>query len=383
MKFIHTGDLHIGKVLNGFSLLEDQRHILGQIIEIACRSNVDAVLLAGDLYDRSVPSSEAVTLLDHFISTLIHKGIKVLAISGNHDSPERLGFASTILSKQGFFMESCFGGELKCVTLEDKFGEIDFYLLPFMRPAFVNEFTEAKSESSQEGIIALIQEAKINISKRNVMIAHHFVTHSGMLPGECTNDDSIYVGDIDNIDASCFGMFDYTALGHIHRAMKIGPDNVYYSGSPLKYGLREANHAKGIYLVDIKEKGEIEIEKIPLIPLRDLRIIKGELGSLLKEDVVNASNPEDYICAVLTNQEELLDPIGKLRNVYPNVLQILFEKSERNNLQSAADFEHIKEKSTQEMYDGFYQYVTGRPLDPKREAIIHEIIKEAKRGEYL
>lgn len=383
MKFIHTADLHIGKTVNGFSMLEDQKFILEEIIRIACVRGADAVVLSGDLYDRSVPSAEAVTVMDSFISRLIQEGIRVLAINGNHDSPERLGFASSIMAGQGFFIESCFDGSLKSVVLKDEFGEVRFYLMPFIKPAFVDGLLEEEIRNSQEALTAILKQAKIDSRQRNIMIAHHFVTFSGTLPAQSPEEETVYVGDIDNVDVSCFHIFDYTALGHIHKSMQIGEGHVYYSGSPLKYSMKEAGHKKGIYLVELREKGEVQVEKIALAPLRDMRIIKGKIQKLLEEDVVNQGNYEDYICAVLTDTEELIDPIGKLRNVYPNIMQVIFEKHESVSLKEDYLYEEVQEKSVQEMYESFYEYVTGNELNEGRRQILCEIIEEAEKGVFL
>lgn len=367
MKFIHTGDLHIGKVLNGFNLLEDQKHIIKQIINLACVNKVDAVILSGDLYDRSVPTPESVITLDYLISELIDNHIKVLAINGNHDSPERLIFAKSIMAKQGYFIESTIDKELKYITMQDEFGDINFYFMPFIR--------NSENNSAQDSVESILNHADINKKNRNVIIAHHFFTDTGNLPGEFNNEESVCVGDIDNVDVSCFNMFDYSALGHIHRAMKIGEGNAYYSGSPLKYSIKEAKHSKSVYLVELCEKGNISIEKKVLNPLHDLRVIQGEINQLIQDAYTHTENNEDFIFAILTNKEEITEPLERLRSLYPNLMQVTVEKTENQ-------FQNVNEMTIAQLFEKFYRYVTDTSLDCKSKAIMDEVINEVKWGDY-
>lgn len=368
MKLIHTGDLHIGITVNGYNMTEDQSYILGRIINIAKEEQADAVILAGDLYDRSVPSAEAVKLLDFFISELINSGIKVIAVSGNHDSPERLSFGNSIMKEQGFFIEGMFEGQIKKAVLKDEFGEVNFYLLPFFRSINVDSMEEAVRE--------VVENCQIDSSERNVMVTHNFVTSGGRFK-------EIIVGDVDNVDSEVFDDFDYTALGHIHSSMKIGNGNVYYSGSPLKYSFSNVEKNKCVHVVELLEKGNINITQKELVPLRDMRKITGILKDLIKEEVVSQGNPEDYICATLLNPEELVDPIGVLRMVYPNTMQVIIDKNQNIlNGNSLAELD-IRNKSEIQLFEEFYNYVTGEELDDDKKNVMESVINKAKRGENI
>lgn len=368
MKLIHTGDLHIGITVNGYNMTADQSYILDRIINIAKEEQADAVILAGDLYDRSVPSAEAVKLLDFFVSKIIKAGIKVIAVSGNHDSPERLSFGNSIMREQGFFIEGTFNENVNVAVLEDEFGKVNFYLLPFFR--------NYDYDSMEEAVRKVIENCDIDSSQRNVMVNHNFVTTGGRF-------NELIVGQVDNVDAEVFEVFDYTALGHIHSSMKIGNGNVYYSGSPLKYSFSNVEKNKCVHVVELLEKGNVKVTSKDLIPLRDMRKIKGLLKDLIKEDVVNQGNSEDYICATLLNKEELVDPIGVLRMVYPNVMQVILDKNKNifsGNLLSSMD---IKSKSEIQLFEEFYQYVTGDDIDIERKQVMESVIEKAKRGESL
>ena len=366
MRFIHTGDLHIGITINGFNMIEDQDYILSRIISIAKEEQADAVLLAGDLYDRSVPSAEAVKLLDFFITELVKNNIYIMAISGNHDSPERLSFASSIMRENGFFIEGIFNGEMKSVTLNDEFGDVNFYMLPYFR--------DIKEESMETAVRNVIEKANIDEKKRNVILSHNFVTTDGRFNEEI-------VGNVDNVDVSVFEKFDYAALGHIHSSMHIGSGNVYYSGSPLKYSFSKMEKSKCIHLIDIKEKGDIEITPKNLVPIREMRKIKGELKELIKDEIVSLGNPNDFICATLTNKEELIDPIGTLRMVYPNIMQVIIEKNILNNHIEKIDTNEIKSKTPLELFEEFYLFVTETSLEEEKKDIVKQFIEKAKRGE--
>lgn len=369
MKFLHTGDLHIGKTVHEFSMLEEQRHILKQMIEIAVHEEVDAVVIAGDVYDRSIPSTDAVNLLDDFLTDLTGRGIKVLLISGNHDSPERLGFADKILEKQGLYIAGTIEEKLKTVCFEDMYGEITFVLLPFTKPAVVG------AASSQEAVELLLKKTEKG-KGRNVLVTHFFVTGaSGEMPELSESETSVNVGGLEQVRADLFDGFDYVALGHIHKQQQIGTGNCYYAGSPLKYSFSECNQVKSVHLVTIEET--VQIRSISLEPIHQMRKIKGKLEELMKPEIVAAAPCDDYIQAMLTDEEELIDPIGTLRSVYPNVMQILLEKNERKNETEYATGIHMRQKSTLELFSEFYELVREMPLDEKREQIVKESLRQA------
>lgn len=374
MKLLHTADLHIGKRIFEMSMLEEQKHVLRQIHEIALEEKVDAVLIAGDVYDRSVPSTEAVELLDDFLTTLIQAKVPVIMISGNHDSPERVGFADRILEKQGLYIASTYEGELKKVTLQDEYGEVCIVCLPFVKPAL------AEGRNCTEAVRNILEKESLCMEKkRYLLVTHYFVTGAnGEVPQLSESESMIDVGGIDNVSVNLFEGFDYVALGHIHKYQQIGEKQVYYSGTPLKYSFAEANSEKSVNIVELKDKGQVEVRRRLLQPLHEMRCIKGLLSKLICPEVVAAEgvSNEDYIQATLTDQEELIDPIGTLRTVYPNTLQILMERS------VGADVENMESrlqggvKRLDELFAEFYELLTGRELNEKQFSIVQEILEE-------
>lgn len=380
MKFLHTGDLHIGKKIFEQSLLEDQKVILDQIEKIAYANEVDAVLIAGDVYDRSVPSTEAVKLLDDFLTRLVDRGIKVIMISGNHDSPERVAFADRILEKKGLYIAGTYRDCLKTVTLTDDYGPVEIVCMPFVKPAQVNATNSAEAV---EKMLTTDQQEKaakaVPSPTRSVLITHYFVVGDGGEAPELSDSESdINVGGLDSVPAGLFHDFDYVALGHIHKPQKIGKGEIYYAGSPLKYSFSEAKGSKSVNLVTLKAPGEVEVERIALTPLHEMRCITGKLDELMKTGLLEQSQTEreDYIQATLTDTEELIDPIGSLRSVYPNTLQIILAKNKEQNLTEYESSIQSVKKSTEELFSEFYEMIKGEPLDDKRR----EIVREAAEG---
>ncbi|MBU9739021.1 exonuclease SbcCD subunit D [Diplocloster agilis] len=374
MKFIHTGDLHIGKVLHECDLLQDQRYILGQIAGLAAREKVDAVVLAGDIYDRSIPTAEAVTVLDEFLTDLIEQGICVLAVSGNHDSPERLSFAGNILKRQGLHLSGVCEKEIRKVTFSDDFGEVAFFLLPFMKPGDMKLYLKEEIKSCDEGVQKIIGRLPIDSAARNVLVTHYFVTDAGSEPELSDSETRVVVGGLDQVEASAFAGFDYTALGHIHKPQQIKERPVYYAGTPLKYSFSETMQEKSVNLVELGKKGEVLVTKVPLKPLREMRILRGELKLLLADADYQGEGTDDFIRAVLTDKDELDDPIGRLRTVYPNVLQVVVERHYRDTDKLKLQEIEKPDKSVLELYSDFYQYVTDEELDEERRQILTEVI---------
>lgn len=365
MKFLHTGDLHIGKTVNEFSMIEEQKYVLKQIVEIAVCEKADAVVIAGDVYDRPIPSTEAVELLDNFLTVLLDKKIPVIMISGNHDSGERVAFADKILEKQGLYIAGGYDGNLKRVMLADEWGYVDFVCMPFVKPAV----------ATVEDMLAKTP-MPLDLLSRHVLVTHYFVTgENGETPKLSESENRISVGGLDNVAADCFATFDYVALGHIHKCQKIGKREVWYAGSPLKYSFSEADQIKSVNLVTMGRKGNISVEKRELKPIHDMRIIKGRLEELISPAVVEQADKEDYIKAVLTNQEELIDPIGVLRSVYPNTMQIELDKKEHLQEEYLPAVTGTK-KTTGELFGDFYELLKGEPLDEKRRQVVTEIEKQ-------
>lgn len=377
MKFLHTGDLHIGKKIYELSMLEDQKHMLEQIYDVALTEKVDAVLLAGDIYDRSVPSTEAVELLDDFLTRFIEAKIPVIMISGNHDSPERVGFADKILEKQGLYIAGSYEGRLRRVSFQDTYGEVCVVCLPFVKPAV------AEGKNCAEAVRNILDKEQIDFKdgRRYVLLTHYFVTgENGEAPELSESETGVDVGGIDNVSADVFAGFDYVALGHIHRAQQVGSSRIYYAGAPMKYSFSEANGSKSVMLVTVKKPGEVAVVRRPLEPLHEMRCIKGKLQELIKEEVVNAASvsPLDYIQATLTDREELIDPIGTLRSVYPNTLQILIERNYVVDEQGYESRLQGEIKGTEELFGDFYEMLTGEKLDELQEAVVTEVAKEAQ-----
>ena len=371
MKFVHTGDLHIGKIVNGFSMIEDQRYILKQVYEISRREKADALVLAGDIYDRAIPPADAVVLFNDFLTDMVRAGIPVLMISGNHDSPERLGFADAILEEEGIYIAGVYKEELKKVEIADTYGNVSFVLMPFVKPASVGAKTSGEAvgnmlsmeKGRKEDNIDKDDMDKDNKNKegedgiRRVLVTHYFVTDQGREPELSDGETTIHVGGLDNVEASLFDGFDYVALGHIHKPQKIGEREVYYAGAPLAYSFSEAGQEKGINLVEMGKKGEVTMRRIPLKPLHEMRRIRGKLQELMQPEVVEAAQAEDYIRAELTDEEELIDPIGTLRSVYPNVMQILLTKNEKKENMDYISRPEERKKSIPQLFLGFYEMI--------------------------
>ena len=374
MKLLHTGDLHIGKRIFELSMLEEQKHVLQQILRIAKEEKVEAVLIAGDVYDRSVPATEAVELLDEFLTELVEADIKVIMISGNHDSPERVGFASKILERQGLHIAGTYDGTLKKVILEDEWGELEIVCLPFVKPGIVGE------KNCADAVKAVLKKEEEKRGRR-ILVTHYFVTGpGGKSPLLSESETMIDVGGIDNVPVNALDGFDYVALGHIHKYQQIGKEPVYYAGTPLKYSFAEAGSEKSVNIVELCEKGNCKVSRRVLQPIHEMRCIKGKLKDLISPEVVHAQDvsPEDYIQATLTDKEELIDPIGTLRSVYPNTLQILLEKNVSSDAEKMESRLHKEIKGLEELFADFYELLTGEVLNEKQERIVREIMEEGE-----
>ncbi len=376
MRFFHLADLHIGKRLKDFSLLKDQKHILQQIIELAGKHRPDAVLICGDIYDKSDPSAEAVEIFDRFLTELTQYQMPVMIISGNHDSPERLSFGSRILDKQKIYIAGSFCGTMPEVTLMDSYGQVVFHLLPFVKPAVVKRyFPDAEINSYEDALRSILAAVTLDPEKRHVLLAHQFVTSHGIGPSR-SDSEYITVGTLDNIDASLFAGFDYVALGHIHGPQAIGAPHIRYAGSPLKYSFSEALHQKSVSLVELADNGEPQIELLELQPLHDVREIRGPIEQLLSPEVYQQADRNDYLHISLTNEEDLVDPIVSLRNVYPNLINMDFANSRYAAPENAADPVDIHNKSPWELFSDFYAMQQNIELDEQKQHIIKSILQE-------
>lgn len=366
MRIIHTGDLHIGKQINEISMLEDQRYILGQIVDICRKKEADVIILAGDIYDRAMPNADAVEVLDEFLTKIAALGIKVMMISGNHDSAQRLGFGGKIFEKQGIHIQSSQDGKMRKVMLTDEFGPVCFYLLPFVKAGVMGADT-----MDQAVKIMLTNNEALDLSMRNVLVTHYFVANAGKEPELSDSESGIYVGGLDLVEASRFQEYDYVALGHIHKPQRLGESNIYYAGSPLKYSFSEANQTKSVRFVEFGKKGEMTVEEIPLVPRREMRCIRGKISELIKEEILSLANREDYIQVTLTDTEETVDALSVIRSVYPNTMQLCMQKSGENagSYEEALD---VTNKPDDVLFREFYELVTGKELSKEKEKIVTE-----------
>jgi exonuclease SbcD len=376
MKFLHLSDLHIGKTVNGFSMLEEQRHVFGQIIGYIDTEKPDAVLIAGDVYDRAVPSVEAVRLFDDLLTDLAAKEVTVILISGNHDSPERLNYASRLLAERKLHLCGVFDGTLRSVTLSDEYGDLKFWLLPFIKPSGVRGmFMDKEIESYTDAVKLALVSADIDYSERNVMLSHQFYTSSGITPIRSESEINP-VGGLDAVDAGLLPKFDYVALGHLHGSQGVG-GNVRYAGSPIKYSFSEWKQKKSITLVEIKEKGNTTVTALPFKPLRDMREIKGPLEQLLSVEVSSQGNREDYLRVILTDEDEIIDPMGKIRSIYPNVMALDFENSRTSIDVSGTPLgtEQHERLSPYDLFSEFFLEMSGGVMSVEQAQIVRELLE--------
>lgn len=379
MKFMHLSDLHIGKRVNEFSMLEDQKYILAQILELAKKEQVDGVFLAGDLYDKPVPPAEAVRVLDGFLTRLAEMEVPVFAVSGNHDSAERLAFGAQLFSSRGVYLSPVYDGNAEVVSMEDSYGEVRVYLLPFVKPATVRHvFEDEEIDSYQDAVRAAVEHMEIDPAVRNVLAAHQFVTGAA----RCESEE-ILVGGLDNVDVTVFDQFDYVALGHIHSPQHVGRETVRYCGTPLKYSFSEAEQEKSVTVVELKEKGQVEIRKIPLVPLRDMRRIRGTYLEVTNRSFYEGTNTEDYVQITLTDEEDVPDGLQKLRVIYPNLMRLEYDNTRTRESGDVTGACEVERKSAQELFGEFYELQNNQPMSGQQETFVRELfmsIQEKKQG---
>lgn len=372
MKFIHLSDLHLGKRVNEFSMIEDQKYILLQTINIIDDEKPDAVIIAGDIYDKSIPSEEAMLLFDDFLLRLSKRNISVFVISGNHDSSVRLSDHSKLVVNQGIYLSPVYDGTLKPVSMEDEYGEINVYMLPFIKPVVVKQyFGDEEILSYTDAVRVAIKHMNVDCNKRNVLVAHQFVLGAAT----CESEEHI-VGGLDSVSSDVFDCFDYVALGHIHGKQYIGRETVRYCGTLLKYSFSEKNHVKSVTVVDIKEKGNIDIREVMLTPKRDLREIKGSYEDITNRKNYEGTNVDDYVHIVLTDEEDVIDAIGKLRTIYPNIMKLSYDnkRTRENNVFTEAGT--IEEKSPLELFEDFYSMQNNVSMSPWQTDYVKELIEE-------
>lgn len=378
MKLMHISDLHLGKRVNEFSMIEDQKYILTNIINIIDDLKLDGVIIAGDVYDKSVPSSEAVELFDDFLVRLSKRNLKVFVISGNHDSAERIAFGGRLMDKSGIYMSPVYNGNVEPITLTDNFGEINFYMLPFIKPSNVRRFyADEEIISYTDAVKVAIKAMNIDTSKRNILVTHQFVTGANR-----TESEEISVGGADNVDATVFSDFDYVALGHIHRSQKCGGSEfIRYSGTMLKYSFSEAKDIKSVTIVDIKDKGDISLDFIELTPKRDMVEIKGTYEELtLKSFWENTGYNENYMHITLTDEEDIPDALTKLRVIYKNIMKLDYDNKRTRTANMIDGADNLKEKSPLDHFEEFYELLNGQGLSEEQSSFMTEIIREIWEG---
>lgn len=378
MKFLHLGDLHLGKTLFDFDLVEDQRYILDQILCIAEKESVDGVLIAGDVYDKSVPSEAATKLLDYFLMKLAQKEIKVFMVSGNHDSDDRLNYGSTLFASNQIFISAVFDGTLHRQSFAEEDTKINIYMLPFVKASQVRHyFPDEKIESYDDAVQTIIRNTDINKSNKNILVAHQFVSGKGEDPALAGSESvgTQSVGLVEKIGYDCFDDFDYVALGHIHSPQKVGREEIRYAGSPLKYSLSEANNEKSVSLITVSAEERVKIELVPLKPMRNVRHIKGTLKELLDKKNVKAS--EDFIYATLTDEDIINDAMGIFQQVYPNTVRIDYDNSHTREIEQVDISKIAENKSFPELIGDFYRLMYGCEITEEEMDVMRTAAREA------
>lgn len=373
MRFLHLSDLHIGKRVNEFSMLEDQKYILNQILGIIEKEKVDGVWIAGDVYDKAVPSAEAVCLFDEFLTRLAEKCKSVFVISGNHDSAERVAYGGRLLSNCGIYVSPVYDGALEPVVLSDP-EEADIkvavYMLPFIKPVHVRHvYSEEEITSYTEAVRIALSAVKLDSNRKNVLLAHQFVTGA-----QRTESEEVSVGGLDNVDASVLAGFDYVALGHIHKAQMIGRETIRYCGTPLAYSYSEADTEKTVTIVDILDT--ISVREVPLQPLRKMRIVRGTYMEVTARSFYQSDSVEDYLKVILTDEEEIPDAIGKLRTIYPNIMQMEYDNVRTRTRQEVGAAEAVEQKSPLQLFEELYRKQNNQDMSAVQKEYVQELVEE-------
>ena len=376
MKCIHLSDLHLGKRVNGFSMLDDQRDILEKILSIVDSERPQAVLIAGDVYDKPVPPAEAVELFDDFLVRLSQMGTEVFVISGNHDSPERIAFGGRLMEARGVHMSPVYDGTVTPVVLEDTWGQTAFYMLPFVKPAHVRRaFPEETIESYTDAVRAAVTHMAPDRARRNVLVTHQFVTGA-----ERCESEELSVGGADNVDASVFAPFDYVALGHLHGPQRVGSDTIRYCGTPLKYSFSEKDHVKSVTVVELEEKGTVHVRTLPLTPLHDLRQIRGSYEELTLRENYLGTAVEDYLHVVLTDEEDVPGAIGRLRSIYPNIMKLDYDNLRTRSAGVSLAQEPTSHKSEEDWFAALYEAQNGQPMGEEQAAFCEALLEKIREG---
>lgn len=374
MRLMHLADLHIGKKVNEFSMLEDQRYILEQVLALVREQKADGVLIAGDIYDKAIPPVEAVSLFDTFLTRLSQWHVPVYMINGNHDSVERVSFGAKLMQKSGVYVASEYTGDVESVRVKDAYGILDIYLLPFIKPAYVRAVWGEEAEgirTCQEAVAYVMSKVKLEKDHRNLLVAHQFVT------GAVTCDSEEHsVGGLDQVEAACFDGFDYVALGHLHGPQTVGCDTIRYAGTLLKYSFSEVNHEKRVTIVDLKEKGNITIETYPLEPLHDMRKLRGSYEEITKKSNYDQTNTEDYVQITLTDEEDIFDAVGKLRVIYPNLMKLEYDNTRtRRNSQTGLQ-DTAEDKTPMELAEELFEMQNNKLMGEAQKQYMESLMAD-------
>lgn len=372
MKFLHLSDLHLGKRVHNFSMIEDQKYILDEICRILDEEEITSVIIAGDVYDKPVPSAEAVALFDDFLVNLANRKVQVFVISGNHDSPERIAFGERLMRHSHVYMSPVYNGKIEPVKLEDTFGKINIYMLPFIKPVHVRHFfEEEKIENYTEALDCAIKHMDIVTDERNILVCHQFVTGATR-----SESEEISVGGLDNVDASVFEPFDYVALGHIHGPQNIGKETIRYCGTPLKYSFSEAEHKKSVTIVELSEKGKVNVETRLLKPLREMVKIKGFFNEIADKAFCEKMDQESYVQITLLDEQDIPNAFGKLTTVYPNLMQMRYENKRTLGEKELLTGGESLEMAPETLFASFYEAMNNQPMTKEQAAYMTDKIEK-------
>ena len=370
MKLMHLSDLHLGKIVNGFSMLEDQKYILAQILELARSERPDGVLIAGDVYDKRVPAAEAVGVLDGFLTDLAQIA-PVFVISGNHDSAERLAFGGRLMTAAGVYVSPVYDGTVRTVELADEFGPVQIHLLPFLKPVQVRRFfPEAEIANYTDAVRTALSYIDRADGARHVLVTHQLVTGALLCDSE-----ELSIGGSENVDAEVFEGFDYVALGHLHGPQRAGGDHIRYCGTPLKYSFSEEKHHKSVTMVTLGEKGSVQIDTLPLKPLRDLKVIRGNYQELMARSYYqNTDLPESYLHIILTDEEDVPEALGRMRQVYPYIMKLTYDNTRTRSQQNPLDQRVDARKTPLELFRQLYEAQNNQPMTEQQDEFLARLI---------
>lgn len=373
---MHLADLHLGKRVNGFSMMEDQEYILNRILEIMEEEQPDGLLIAGDVYDKTIPPAEAVRRMDDFLTAVATKHVPVFLISGNHDSAERVAFGHQLMQGSGIWISPVYDGTIRHHTLEDRWGEVNIYLIPFLRPSVVRSFfPDVEIEDYTDALRTIIEDLQVDTSRRNVVLAHQFVTAAGALPETC-DSEQLSVGGLDRVDGSVFSPFDYTALGHLHGPQRVGSETIRYAGSPLKYSFSELHQKKSVTVAELRAKGETEIRQIPLQPRREMIELRGTFEEILEEARKKGELQTDYYHMILTDETDVVDALSRLREYYPNIMLLDYDNRRTRSQKEVEQLDRVEERTPGELFAALYEQQNGQEMDSDRKEYLDGLIRE-------